>query len=90
MLNKNIKPLPPLQVIQEFPFLDESFDAVTDWEVMQKLGEKTNEIIKFINTILEEKISEYINSKFNQMMINSMYEPETETLILYLDDGSDS
>lgn len=52
------------------------------------IGKKTDEIIDFINTILEQKISEYINAKFNDMIINSMYDPETETLILYLDKES--
>ena len=48
------------------------------------IGKKTDEIIDFINTILEQKISEYINAKFNDMIIDTMYEAETETLILYL------
>lgn len=52
------------------------------------IGKKTDEIIDFINTILEQKISDYINAKFNDMMINSMYEADTETLILYLDEKS--
>lgn len=46
---------------------------------------KINEIIEFIDDVLEEKINDYINSKFNDMMINSMYDAQTETLILYLD-----
>lgn len=53
------------------------------------IGKKTDEIIDFINTILEQKISEYINARFNDMIINSMYDPETETLILYLDKESE-
>ena len=48
------------------------------------IGKKADEIIDFINTILEQKISEYINAKFNDMIIDTMYEAETETLILYL------
>ena len=49
------------------------------------IGKKTDEIIDFINSILEKQINDYINEKFNDMIINSMYEAETETLILYLD-----
>ena len=48
------------------------------------IGKKTDEIIDFITTILEQKISEYINAKFNDMIIDTMYEAETETLVLYL------
>ena len=48
------------------------------------LSKKTDEIISFINDILEQKISEYIEEKFNDIMLDSMYEAETETLVLYL------
>ena len=70
--------------LTEFPFIDETFDSVTEWQILQKLGGKTNEIIRFINTILEQKLNEYIEQKFNDIMLDSMYEAETETLILYL------
>lgn len=49
------------------------------------IGKKTDEIINFINDILEEKIIDYINIRFNDIMLNTMYDAETETLILYLD-----
>lgn len=70
--------------LTEFPFIDETFDCVTEWQILQKLGGKTNEIIRFINSVLEQKLNEYIEKKFNDMMLDSMYEAETETLILYL------
>ena len=53
-------------------------------EQLMCIGKKTDEIIDFINTILEQKISKYINEKFNDMIIDTMYEEETETLVLYL------
>lgn len=79
-----LKPLPPVQCLQNFPFLDYDFDATTDWAIMQELGKKTNEIICFINNVLDEKLIEYIDKRFNDIMLNSMYDAETETLILYL------
>lgn len=51
------------------------------------IGIKIDEIVDFIDTILEQKISEYINAKFNDIMINTTYDSENETLILYLDNG---
>lgn len=80
--------LPPMQCLQNFPFLDYDFDATTDWAVMQELGKKTNEIICFINNVLDEKLIEYIDKRFNDIMLNSMYDAETETLILYLKNES--
>lgn len=48
------------------------------------IGKKLDEIITFINNILEQKISDYIEEEFNNIMLNSMYDKQTETLILYL------
>lgn len=58
--------------------------SLTYEEQLLWLSKKTDEIIAFINDILEQKISEYINEKFNDIMLDSMYESETETLVLYL------
>ena len=83
--NKNgVCPFPPLGCLTNFPFNDYTFDKVTDWEVMQALGCKLNEVIEFINTTLEKSINEYIDNKFNDMMLDTMYIAETETLVLYL------
>ena len=79
-----LKPISPITLLQNFPFLDYDFDATTDWAVMQELGKKTNEIIYFLNNVVEEKLIEYIEKKFNDIMLSSMYDEETETLILYL------
>lgn len=53
-------------------------------EQLLYIGRKTDEIITFINDILDQKISEYIEEKFNDIMLDSMYDAETETLILFL------
>lgn len=49
------------------------------------LCRKMDEVINFINNKIDEKLKEYIDQEFNNMMLNAMYEPQTETLILYLD-----
>ena len=49
------------------------------------LCRKMDEMIKFINSDITKEIKDYINQEFNNMMINAMYNAETETLILYLD-----
>lgn len=61
---------------------DESMSYLED---ICHLKYKVNEIIDFIDDVLEKEINDYINTKFNDMMINSMYDAQTETLILYLD-----
>jgi hypothetical protein len=63
--------------------------SLTYEEQLLELGKKTEEIINFINDVLEQQLNEYINARFNDMIINSMYDPATETLILYLDEESE-
>ena len=62
MMPINRKNLHPIHIgcITEFPFIDETFDSITYYQILQKLGLKTNEIIRFINNVLEDKIVEYI------------------------------
>lgn len=60
-------------------------ESLTYEEQLLIIGKKTDEIINFINNILQEKIDDYINKTFNDMIINTMYIPDTETLVLYLD-----
>lgn len=74
----------PCGCITEFPFIEETFDSITLYQILQKLGCKTNEIIHFINDLLEQKLNEYIDERFNDIMLDSMYEAETETLVLFL------
>ena len=59
--------------------------SLTFEEQLLNIGEKTDEIINFINNILQEKMDDYINKTFNDMIINTMYISDTETLVLYLD-----
>lgn len=87
-MNKNLKPL-RMGCIQEFPFVDVTFDDITYVQILSKLQHKTNEIIRFVNDVIENKIVEYIDRRFNDIMLDSMYDAETETLILYLTDESE-
>ena len=60
-------------------------DSITVIEMVGKLVDKTNELISFINDVLEQKLNEYILSMFNKLMINATYEESTETIYLFLD-----
>lgn len=86
-INKN-KILPfNLGALCEFPFINDTFDDITYYEILKKLSCKINEIIKFNNDLIEKKLNEYIVQIFNDMIIDSMYEADTETLVLYLQDS---
>lgn len=73
--------------LTEFPFINETFDSITEYEILEKLSKKLNEVICFTNNVLDKKLIEYIDKRFNDMIIDTMYEPETETLVLFLNDA---
>lgn len=48
------------------------------------LTRKMDEIINFINNDVTSQIRDYINQEFNNIMMDTLYDPLTETLTLYL------
>ena len=71
-------------VLQNFPILEDDFDALTDYELFSKMVGYVKSIDKYVKTKLESELKAYINQEFNNIMIDTMYDAETETLILYL------
>ena len=64
-------------------------ESMSYYEQLCKLTAKMNELINFANNELTEQLKEYINQEFNNMMVDSMYDATTETLVLYLRKESD-
>lgn len=59
-------------------------ESMSYYEQICKLTSKMNELISFANNELTEQLKEYIENEFNNMMLDTMYDAETETLTLYL------
>lgn len=57
-------------------------DSLSYYEQICKLTNKMNEIVEFINGNLSEVIQNYFDKKFNDLMINAIYDEATETIIL--------
>lgn len=57
-------------------------DSLSYYEQLCKLTNKINEIVEFINGNLSEVIQNYIDKKFNELMINAIYDEASETIIL--------
>lgn len=53
------------------------------------LCNKMDEIINFINNNIDETIKNYIDERFDDILLDTMYDPETETLIMYLNHGDE-
>ena len=64
-------------------------ESMSYYEQICKLTSKMNELISFANNELTEALKEYINEEFNNMMLDTMYDAETETLTLFLVKESD-
>lgn len=79
---KNVRPCYTQKVI---PL---AFDeSLSYYENVCNLVAKMNEIIDFANNELSDKLKAYIDSRFNDIMLDTMYEAETETLIMYINKG---
>lgn len=59
-------------------------ESMSYYEQICKLTSKMNELISFANNELTEQLKQYIENEFNNMMLDTMYDAETETLTLYL------
>lgn len=59
-------------------------ESMSYYEQLCKLTAKMNELIEFANNELTEALKEYFNEEFNNMMLDTMYDAETETLKMYL------
>lgn len=81
----NIKPLTPASLCNINPFIENNFDSLTQYQLLMKLSEKVNELISVFNDTVDTKIKDYIDVQFNNIMLNTMYDSESETLTLYLD-----
>ena len=57
-------------------------DSLSYYEQVCKLTNKMNEIISVINGDIVERIDNYIDEHFNNLMINAIYDESTETIIL--------
>ena len=72
-------------VLRNFPILEDDFDALTDYELFSKMVAYVKSLDAFVKTELDKELKEYIDTRFNEIMLDAMYDAETETLILYLD-----
>lgn len=82
-MNKfNYKNLCPFKwfVLQNFPFIEADFDAITNWQLFCKLGEEMNKIIEKVNQAGEQtenltnafiELQNYVNDYFENLDIQT-------------------
>lgn len=86
-MQRNLNKIPPFKafVLQNFPFLSSDKDALELSQRVDFLVRYVDYMSVFINNILEDKIIDYIDKRFNDIMIDAMYDSSNETLILSMD-----
>lgn len=57
-------------------------DSLSYYEQVCKLANKMNEIINIVNGSINDNIQKYIDEKFDQLMINAVYDGTNEMIIL--------
>lgn len=70
-------------ILQNFPFLENDFDALTDYELFSKMVGYVKELNNFFINDLEKNIEKYIDENLDNILMNAMYDSTTETLRLY-------
>jgi hypothetical protein len=66
-MEKNLQPLRPfkLWVLQNFPFIEEDFDALTNYEMMCKIVGKLNEVVNITNE--QTATFQYLSEEFTKL-----------------------
>lgn len=74
-MNFNYKKLTPFKfyVLQNFPFIEEDFDALTNYELMCKLAEKINEVITSNNSVGQQVVTltDYVSNYFENLNVQT-------------------
>ena len=83
MNNYNYTNLPPFKwfVLENFPFIEADFDALTNWQLFCKLGKEINKIIGKLNATGEqvEILTDYFNNLDVQEEINNKLDEMAES-----------
>lgn len=59
-------------------------ESLSYYEQICRINKKVNELISIFNEQLTDELEKYIDERFNDIMLDTMYDPATETLTLYL------
>lgn len=56
-------------------------DSMSYYEAVARLVNTVNQLITLINGGVDENLKEYIDERFDNLMINAIYDAKTETII---------
>ena len=56
-------------------------DSISYYEAVSRLIFTVNQLIALINGSVDENLKDYIDSRFDNLMINAIYDEKTEAII---------
>ena len=56
-------------------------DSMSYYEAVARLVSTVNQLIELANGSVDDSLKEYIDSRFDNLMINAIYDANTETII---------
>lgn len=81
----NLNRLTPFKwfVLQNFPFIEEDFDAITNWQLFCKLGDELNKTIDNVNIIgtQVENLTTYVNDFFDNLDVQDEIDTKLDEMV---------
>ena len=77
-------------IIENFPFIEEDLDAITNWQLFQKLGNEINKIIASQNNVGEQvetltnafiSLQDYINNYFENLDVQEEIDNKLDEMV---------
>lgn len=84
MLNSNLRPL-SFKAQKVLPLVFD--DSLSYYEQLSKLTHTMNLMIDVLNNTIDDTIKDFIDARFNDIMLEAVYDEKTETLTLSLNIG---
>lgn len=76
-------------VLQNFPYLEDDFDALTDYKLFSKMVGYVRSLEKYFKDKLDDDLLQYIHEEFDRIMMDATYDSTNEKIIFYLEDGDE-
>lgn len=91
-INYNFKDLTPFKwfVLENFPFIEQDFDALTNWQLFCKLGKEMNKIINSQNSVGEQTekltnafivLKDYVDNYFANLDVQEEIDNKLDELV---------
>lgn len=84
-MNYNYIQLPPFKwyVLQNFPFIEADFDAITNWQLFCKLGEEINKLVNATNSagVQVEYLTDYVNNYFENLDVQGEIDNKLDEMV---------